>query len=590
MIRAIGCLSRLVTSLWHDTSGLMLPYVTVMLPVLVGFGLLALDGARHMSLQTQMQEAADALALAGARELNQQSGAQTRAIDAMANAYGSATVPNSLLGMGTAPTLTYTYTFYNSLPAATSGLTGTAAAGDTDSKYVKVTVSAVTVPTIFPVSYVSTGNSSFASGASAIAGFAGITVCAVTPLFICNPYETAGMSDAQATTALQDAFADPATLRKMFRMDRSSTSPGHFGWVQTADGCNNTNCQRTNLAAVSGACYNSYNVALATGNKNSVEQYIDTRFDIYSQNPSPGISASDAPAVNVRKGYLPTPPKGNQTVNWCSAAPVSTNLAYYTTPTWTTTLTAAAANSATLNVASTANMALDPNGNPTQYIKGGAIPANTTITTINSATQITISNKATIPSGTTLTIEWFTSGLLQDKQWTGLCSGGPCLQGNGDWDCADYWSINHTAAAPAGCTASNPTISRYQVYRYEIANNLINDWSGNRAANSGKNPAGNGENGAPFCAAGSGVSGVDTTTGGLDRRDILVPIINCLAQTALGNIVGGNNASNVPVAAFVKFFLTQPYEALGDYLYGEMTGAVGSNDNVIIYNQVQLYR
>ena len=132
MIRVFGCLSRPVTRFWHDTSGLMLPYVTPMLTALVGFGLLALDGARFMSLQTQMQAAADALALAGARELNQQSGAQTRAINAMANSYGSATVPNTLSGMGSTPTLTYTYTFYKSLPAASAGLTGTAAAGDAE--------------------------------------------------------------------------------------------------------------------------------------------------------------------------------------------------------------------------------------------------------------------------------------------------------------------------------------------------------------------------------------------------------------------------------------------------------------------------
>src|ERR1700722_12243277 len=40
-------------ALWRDTDGLMVPYVAVMLPVLVGFALLALDGSRRMSLQTQ---------------------------------------------------------------------------------------------------------------------------------------------------------------------------------------------------------------------------------------------------------------------------------------------------------------------------------------------------------------------------------------------------------------------------------------------------------------------------------------------------------------------------------------------------------
>ena len=70
---------RLARDLWHDASGVILPYVTLMLVVIVGLSLLALDGARYMSLQTQMQAAADAMALAGAAELNGKSGARARA-------------------------------------------------------------------------------------------------------------------------------------------------------------------------------------------------------------------------------------------------------------------------------------------------------------------------------------------------------------------------------------------------------------------------------------------------------------------------------------------------------------------------------
>ena len=99
------------------------------------------------------------------------------------------------------------------------------------------------------------------------------------------------------------------------------------------------------------------------------------------------------------------------------------------------------------------------------------------------------------------------------------------------------------------------------------------------------------ESGAPFCASARGVSGVDTTTGGVDRRNLIVPIINCLAQTALGNITGDGSSSKTPVAAFGKFFMTQPYTALKDgNLYGEITGAVGRADNVKIFNLVELYR
>ena len=53
-------------SLWADTDGVILPYVTVMLVVFVGVSVLALDGGRYMSLQSQLQKGADALAIAGA--------------------------------------------------------------------------------------------------------------------------------------------------------------------------------------------------------------------------------------------------------------------------------------------------------------------------------------------------------------------------------------------------------------------------------------------------------------------------------------------------------------------------------------------
>jgi hypothetical protein len=87
------------------------------------------------------------------------------------------------------------------------------------------------------------------------------------------------------------------------------------------------------------------------------------------------------------------------------------------------------------------------------------------------------------------------------------------------------------------------------------------------------------------------VSGVDTTTGGVDRRNLIVPIINCLAQTALGNIAGAGVSSETPVAAFGKFFMTQPYSALNDgNLYGEITGTPVPADNVKIFHLVQLYR
>src|SRR5437588_11663528 len=88
-------------TLWNDTSGIMLPYVTVMLVVIVGLSALALDGARLMSLQTQLQNGADALALAGAAELDRLPDAETRARGAIENLLTNST----LFGSGTNRTI-----------------------------------------------------------------------------------------------------------------------------------------------------------------------------------------------------------------------------------------------------------------------------------------------------------------------------------------------------------------------------------------------------------------------------------------------------------------------------------------------------
>ena len=69
--------------LWHDSDGIMLPYVTIMLVIFVGVGALALDGARATSLQTQLQKGADALAIAGAAELDRLTTSTSRATNAI---------------------------------------------------------------------------------------------------------------------------------------------------------------------------------------------------------------------------------------------------------------------------------------------------------------------------------------------------------------------------------------------------------------------------------------------------------------------------------------------------------------------------
>ena len=105
-------------------------------------------------------------------------------------------------------------------------------------------------------------------------------------------------------------------MRRELKLNRNGVGPGHFGWLNSADGCKDSACMATNVAGVSGACYSDAGVSLAIGATTAVEQYFDTRFDIYNQDPPLAPSSADPPAVNVRKGYLPGV-KSNA-VDWCT--------------------------------------------------------------------------------------------------------------------------------------------------------------------------------------------------------------------------------------------------------------------------------
>src|ERR1700704_4911572 len=184
-------IARFAKTFWSDTSGIILPYVTLMLVVIVGLAVLALDGARFMSLQTQLQNGADALALAGAAELDRLPDAEDRAV----NAIRSLLANSSLLGAGPSRNVQVAgVQFFSQIPASDdAGMSvGTIAPDPTRARFVAVTVKPVTLPTILPASLFG-GTNAATTGASAVAGFDQV-VCHFPPLFVCNPYETDGLT------------------------------------------------------------------------------------------------------------------------------------------------------------------------------------------------------------------------------------------------------------------------------------------------------------------------------------------------------------------------------------------------------------
>lgn len=501
-------------ALWADTDGVMLPYVTIMLTVFVGTGVLALDGARYMSLQSQLQKGADALAIAGAAELDRLPDSTTRAAAAINNLITN----SSLMGTGAAANVTVSSVrFLSVLPESDAtpitAVLCTPGACTLDNsvaaRFVEVTVTPTTISTILPAAFFG-GTTSVTARASAVAGHDGVN-CGLTPMFICNPYEQVGDTYAQATERLQQASVSAAIRRTLLRFSDGSTNagtwgPGDFGYLVPETGALSTDScfpaaghgiGPAMAAARPLICVRQNGVDLQPGNATAALNGLNTRFGLYPSSMDSTCMSTYPPDVNVRKGYLPA--KGGPSAEqWCR-------------------------------------------GDPDGTVSGGS---------------------PTWPDG----VNGKTLGVDPCFK-TDTCS--PANMGSPTWDCQTYWTASHPAgnAPPPGCTNA-ATISRYEVYQYEIASNFHSDAQ-----------TVTGETGMPQCSPG---------TAQANRRILNVAIVNCMSSP----VTIQSNATNVPVAAFGRFFLTVPVPTAGtNKPYGEFLGLVERGSGTSSSNdQVQLYR
>jgi Flp pilus assembly protein TadG len=432
--RVIGA----VRAFARDCDGVILPYVAIILAVLVAFCALALDGIRLFTTQTQLQNAADALALAGAAELNRMPDSALRAANAINH------LLNNAWGAGESVQVA-AITFYASLPASDSaplppGTPANACAADitcsTTARFVAVEVKPVSLALFLPGA-LGGGSGTVSTGASALAGYDQIA-CNIAPLLICNPFEAPGMTYGQATQALvaaDDADANELGHRRLIRLaaveDGAGTyGPGYFGYLNPATGAlpaascgpsGQSGIAQAMTSAPPLACFRMSGASVATAASDDALDGANTRFDIYANSFAGCLDYP--PDQNVRKGYVysGTP---------CRSAPVAGN--------W-----------------------------PLPNVKAAALPPDNAM-------------------------------IATDARRCGAAaSSAPCLDvgvalGDGVWDCATYWAQAYGGAlsqqAPSGCTTS-AAISRYSVYLYEIAN-------GDMSARSV-----GGESGAPVCSA-----------------------------------------------------------------------------------------
>ena len=156
---------------------------------------------------------------------------------------------------------------------------------------------------------------------------------------------------------------------------------------------------------------------------------------------------------------------------------------------------------------------------------------------------------------------------------SGTCTMMGGRMGAGNWNFARYWAANHPGRAVppelSGTGANMPT--RYEVYRYEIDNNIYQD------------KAVSGETGIPACG---------TPVTNVDRRILYGAILDCKALQDSGLKFSGR-LEGVPVRAFGSFFITEPIKD-GKDIYVELVditgkGGRGTLDN-FLRDEAQLYR
>lgn len=257
-------------SILADRSGGVAVYSAMLAAVAIGGMTLAVDYGRMTLLKSQMQDRADAAAMAAAVHLDSRDGARADATDVALNA----ATQSSAIPSDQAELIVQSVSFYS-----TWGSSPEAATSDSDARYVEVVLQPRQVEILFaPVlNLVSSGGAPEAQeiDAQAVAG-SDPFVCNVPPLMMCNPEEDDPSLD----------LGDPANAGRQFRLKEPQSgggtwAPGNFGLLEPADGGSGAADIEEALAAVTPpGCY-GLDVDTATGSKtNKVRDGINARFDL----------------------------------------------------------------------------------------------------------------------------------------------------------------------------------------------------------------------------------------------------------------------------------------------------------------------
>jgi Flp pilus assembly protein TadG len=480
--------------LWRNTDGAVAPTVALSLFALIAAGGLAFDYAHMASLDTELQDAADQAALAAATQLDQSNGSMERATAAAQSLISNNTL---FASDGTSRAVDIAVVvFYPTKADAendTNGFTDTTKF--VTANFVRVAIAARRAN--FALTPIVGALTSGDINAEAVAGL-GSAVCKVPPLMMCNPEETATNTGFDVGNFVGDG------IRLVAGGSGGSWAPGNFGYLETNLGPGaNVLEYALGANAPPGDCVSLDSVSTKPGVSTSVTDAINTRFDIYENglvNDCAEGTGNCSPSVNTRKDVVHPDIdalKGGGTLN-CGFATGS---------------------------------------NPWKLPAVPYLPDPTT------RTQTTLPTNMGAPRD-----------ICHSVSSDGDCTNGRI--GDGNWDRTMYFQVNYPAIganwktnpslnawASANGVANISKITRYQVYQWEIANNL----TGKRLTSTDAKGTNYYAYSGPQCAAGLGAS-----TTQLDRRLTSVAVVNCLAQGVNGN------AQNLNVNKWIDIFLVQP--------------------------------
>jgi Flp pilus assembly protein TadG len=528
------------TGFWSSDSAATAALYALALPALVAVAGLGFDYARIASMDSELQNAADQAALAGATQLDQSAGSMQRAV----NAARGGLVSNSTLfandGAGTTVTVpdtdVYFYETRADAEAGTNPLDRTdTTTNDAKARYIRVAVATRTAD------YALTSVVGAFSGdidAEAVAGI-GAALCRTPPLMICNPTEPSNNMNTEL------AF-DPDTLRGFGLLAKggggSFWAPGNFGYLDTVPGSGGgTPDLRKALGWDSppGECISqSANDAVdtSTGNKTDIADSLNTRFDIYNGSTACPTGGSCSASFNSVKDVThPDSLTGGQACKlgnsgWQEAA-------------------------------------------GTKYLPGNnnALPVTVTPASMGHPRDICHATATNTCTG---------AGAIPGA--------GPI--GDGFWDRDAYFRTHYRRSDPAApywnnsdwqsntglsqSTGPRPRYpTRFDVYEWEIAEAQKNSIIDGVAILGG--PSSAFAYGKPKCSAGAGYgTGTVPSEFVADRRRLSVAVINCVAHRVRGN------STAVPVREFMDVFLVQPSlnrdRTQKDEIYVEIIGRTKS--------------